>query len=189
MSSGSNILKEQLCKVCKALAWFFQEDTDLLDHDVNERSITHKIAEHLQKEYERLGYKVDCEYNREGHNVKRLNSLGIKSPCCSADDTDAVTVYPDIIVHKRGKRDNLLVIEVKKTNHCGTNKFDIKKLKAFTSDKQFRYKLGLFLVVDVSEKGRITMLWFTDGKVSQGPEVIKFSVPDCSDTDCFRRSN
>jgi hypothetical protein len=32
-----------------------------------------------------------------------------------ANDTAAITVFPDIIVHHRGLEDNLLVIEMKKT--------------------------------------------------------------------------
>ena len=37
-------------------------DKDLLDINVNERTITHKLAEYLQKHFPE--FNVDCEYNR-----------------------------------------------------------------------------------------------------------------------------
>lgn len=36
-------------------------DRDLLVMDVNERSISHKLAEHLAREFDE--WDVDCEYN------------------------------------------------------------------------------------------------------------------------------
>jgi hypothetical protein len=37
-------------------------DDFLLEKDVNERSITHKLAEYMQQEFK--DWDVDCEYNR-----------------------------------------------------------------------------------------------------------------------------
>ena len=39
--------------------------------------------------------------------------MGLSIPAASADDTNSVTVFPDIIVHRRGTAQNLLVVEVK----------------------------------------------------------------------------
>jgi hypothetical protein len=87
------------------------KDKDLLVFDVNERSITHKLALYLEQHFS--NWHIDCEYNRNMFDPKVIDlyprTVGI-------DDTNATTVYPDIIVHKRGTKNNLLVIEVKKVN-------------------------------------------------------------------------
>jgi hypothetical protein len=70
--------------------------------------MSHRIAIYLEQEM--LSYDVDCEYNRDGFDVKRLQ---LASCPTSADNDEAVTVFPDIIVHRRGNNDhNLLVVEI-----------------------------------------------------------------------------
>jgi hypothetical protein len=58
-------------------------------------------------------------------------------------------IVPDLIVHRVGKRENLLVVEVKKA----TNKDfdgDIRKLKGMTEQAgDYGYSVGLHLVIDV----------------------------------------
>ena len=44
-----------------ALNKLFERDAELLQNDVNERSITHKFAEYLESEFP--GWDVDWEYN------------------------------------------------------------------------------------------------------------------------------
>ena len=84
-------------------------DQHLLDADASERSLSHRLAVHLIPKFQH--YEIDCEYNRDGFSVKKLmlSERGVKD-----DELDAVTVFPDIIVHKRQTRANLLVIEAKK---------------------------------------------------------------------------
>ena len=134
-------------KLGNALREFLREDRKLLRIDANERSITHKLAEHLQGQFKNL--KVDCEYNRHGIDKKELSfALGITS----TDSEHAKTVYPDIIVHKRGRdSSNKLVIEVKKSNG-GKATHDKKKLLVFTRSRGgYEYQWGLFLEFDVGE--------------------------------------
>lgn len=118
------------------------KDNYLLKNDVNERSITHKLAEHLQYCFNNQ-YDVDCEYNR---NIKELNNskiirilqseLSKLQPNCIKKtiynenhyEYLDMSVFPDIIVHKRGEADeNLLIIEVKKSTSCTGNEYDYKK--------------------------------------------------------------
>jgi hypothetical protein len=73
---------EQLLRA--ALADFYHDDKYLLIHDVSERAITHKLAEHLKNhlppEFQRVRdeqgvdhvVSVDCEYNRNGDGPKYL---------------------------------------------------------------------------------------------------------------------
>lgn len=58
-------------KLEKSLKRLLKDDFFLLESDAHERSITHKLAEYLQDEFEE--WNVDCEYNRRGHGfVKKL---------------------------------------------------------------------------------------------------------------------
>ena len=160
-------------KVGNALREFFREDKNLLCLEANERSITHKFAEHLQRQFADLD--VDCEYNRRNDKTKRLP--------CKRDTTrtdclhHAKRVFPDIIVHKRGcDISNMLVIEVKKSNRRGVKR-DKSKLHRFTCpDGWYGYELGLLLVFYVgNQKGLKRAECFQDGEKT---------TPSCS---CCKR--
>ncbi len=51
--------EEVLQKVTTAIINLYRSDQELLEVDANERSITHKLAEHIQKEFPE--WNVDCE--------------------------------------------------------------------------------------------------------------------------------
>jgi hypothetical protein len=130
-----------------------KNDSFLLQNAVNERSVSHKLAEYLQSHFP--DWNVDCEYDRKGlDNPKILD--GIRE-CSERRRTDRV--IPDIIIHRRNSDDNLLVIEIadQANDPC-----DLKKLELFTSVRgQFRYRFGLFLRFD--DLGSPTLRWFKDG--------------------------
>jgi len=138
---------EILFHVKRALNILLKNDLWLLQSDANERSISHKLAEYLQQEFQ--DWNVDCEYNRDGLDPK---ALVFPSEQPTADDEHAKTVFPDIIVHHRNTLDNLLVIEMKKSSNPTSPDFDRQKLKAFV--KQKGYRLGLFIQVQVGDKPR-----------------------------------
>jgi hypothetical protein len=129
-------------RIIKAIVDLYRDDHDLFHVDANERSISHKLAVHLQKRFPY--WHVDCEYNRRGQETKRLV---LSFTNLAATDTEAKTVYPDIIVHRRGTRENLLVIEIKKQNGQEETR-DLVKLKAFKTDPNFAYQYGVFLRLD-----------------------------------------
>lgn len=146
------ILADVKQRVIAAVVALYRYDYELLDKNANERSITHKLAEHLQQEF--AYWHVDCEYNRQGSNIKRLLDLFNEiNEQIRPDDTNVRTVYPDIIIHRRGTQQNLIVIEVKKKNdnkkqndsQIGKDK---QKLKLFVEDSGYKYEHGLFLIVD-----------------------------------------
>lgn len=56
-------------------------------------------------------------------------------------------MYPDIIVHHRGKKENLLVIEVKKNATPSSKRKDVKKLQVYLESDNLRYEFGVFLNV------------------------------------------
>ncbi len=149
-----------LARIQRGICDFLREDTDLLTNDANERSISHKLAEHLQKYFNNL--KVDCEYNRHGNSVKRLRYS--RDSDIGADDLDVKTVFPDIIIHNRGiDQCNLVIIEIKKSNSSISGDTDEQKLRSFTED-EYKYQLGLFLVADVKNKRLIIKRAFRCGQ-------------------------
>ena len=114
-----------------------KKDQFLLEKDVNERSITHNLAQYLEEEFS--GWDVDCEYNRVGKELM-TKRLELRPEQFWTDDTHAQTVYPDIIVHQRGKEDeNLLVIEAKKKSNPSGIDRDESKLKAFAGQLGYEY--------------------------------------------------
>lgn len=160
-----NILEEALIKL-------YTKDSYLLEHNCQERSITHKLAEYLQVLLP--NYNVDCEYNLDIDNdnkrkqwisenvVKEIrneieeikNSLK-KDNWNLSEEIEKLckSFYPDIIVHKRGSNKyNMLVIEAKKGN-ANVN-LDIEKLKALTKQEgaiHYRYSLGAQIKFDIGE--------------------------------------
>lgn len=67
---------------------FIKEDYYLIEHDVNERSQTHKIAEYLQVFFS--CHNIDCEYNKNLDKCKEL------------DFSDIVASIRDFIENRRG---------------------------------------------------------------------------------------
>ena len=119
-------------------------DKKLLEIKVNERTITHKLAVYLQQNFPE--FNVDCEYNRFKDIVKKIK---LPNERINWNDTEAKTVFPDIIIHKRGiEEDNLLVIEVKKSSNDNSGDFDRIKLHAFLQEP-YNYAYGLFLRIDL----------------------------------------
>jgi len=109
-----DITKEEIeNKIQTSIGILFKKDAFLLLHAAHERSVTHKLAEYLQKEFP--DYHVDCEYNKHSKEVKKLlrkcsEKELEKRTCGKSSDR----IYPDIVVHIRGNDGkNLLVIEAK----------------------------------------------------------------------------
>ena len=125
--------------ILAALKMFLERDEDLLRVDANERSMTHRIAMYLQCELPE--WNVDCEYNRAEFEPKRLGHLGLNP---TAQDTEAQTVFPDIIAHiRRDPKRNYLVMEFKKSSREQGRDLDIRKLQEFR--RQLAYQFALFV--------------------------------------------
>lgn len=137
-----------------------EKDCWLLVKDLNEQSITHKLAEYIQSKIPDF-YNVDCEYNGDIDridNIKRLHilkdelwKLGLlrQKETELEEEFAKRIVYPDIIIHKRGtNKYNLCVIEVKKSTSQVPYDYDHLKLCYFTSKESgnnLNYQLGVFL--------------------------------------------
>ncbi len=101
--------------------------------------MTHKFAEYMQAKFPE--WDVDCEYNRY-QNVPKVLPTDEKVPL---DDENGRTVFPDIIVHRRNKRQNLLVIEAKKSLSPHYEE-DMKKLRLFKQPEPYGYLFAVFAV-------------------------------------------
>jgi hypothetical protein len=155
MYKGKNMESEMVKEaVNAALDKLLKLDRYLLSNDVNERSISHRLAIYLEPSFP--GWNIDCEYNRNHDNPKRLE---IPRRNVNSDDIQATTVFPDIIVHKRNTDQNLLVIEMKKTTSQEEDRYDLHKLEAFK--EQLGYKYSVFLKLKIEEKPGIdTLEWY-----------------------------
>ena len=135
-------------KLREALKCLLSDDSYLLENDVNERSISHRLAMYLQRLFD--SWHVDCEYNKNHDITKKLGSY---PKTLEINDADAKTVYPDIIVHKRGTSENLVVIEVKKSTNNVNNNYDKQKLKAFKGELGYCYAVALTLRTGPARSG------------------------------------
>ena len=123
--------------IIDSLRQLYEHDIHLIKNDANERSITHRLAVYLEQHSLFHGWHIDCEYNRNQSDIKRLRRCSTaKVP---TDDLNAQTVYPDIIVHRRGTHNNLLVIEAKKSDAESSDK-DIEKLRRFQQQENLGYE-------------------------------------------------
>ena len=155
-------------RIKKTIKIFYKNDFFLIDKETNERSITHKLAEYIQREFPE--YHVDCEYNRMKKDRDMTSDeyfskkLDLPKKQTDSYDIEATTVYPDIIIHRRGNNnDNLLVIEVKKDikDRQEAENFDITKIKAYVKIKELNYNYGLFLKLFKNPKETLERLdWY-----------------------------
>lgn len=126
-----------------AISDFLNRDIYLLEINANERSISHRLAVYLEHYF--TNWEIDCEYNRNHDDTKRLE---LADRHTNDTDLNAVTVYPDIIVHRRATDENLLVIEMKKSNSNEDIEYDLIKLKGYKNE--LRYKCAVFLLFSVA---------------------------------------
>lgn len=136
-----------------ALEILLELDKFLLENDVHERTIAHRLAIYLEWLFPK--WHIDCEYNLHGIHIKELPDI---RDCDVDKKTDRV--LPDIIIHKRNSDKNLLVIEIKKDKESAC---DIKKLELFTKENgKYKYRLGLFIKFNKTNKP--LLIWFKDGR-------------------------
>ncbi len=133
----------------QALEEFYDKDKLLIKYKVAERALTHKLAEYLQKKFH--DYNVDCEYNKVGEGdpkrvmelISRMCQDGLCYGDCEQCRKNKCVIFPDIIVHHRGKDDNLLVIEAKTSWSNSGQGQDFKKLQALIDSGKYQYILGI----------------------------------------------
>jgi hypothetical protein len=135
-------MQTELNKLVGALGEFYARETHLLERDLGERALTHRLAVQVEKQFP--GWEVDCDYNRLGERTLRLP----KGTIVSTDDGNAKSIYPDIVVHQREIPNNLLAIEVRKATNHQPPEHDQHKLRALTDPHLwFAYRIGVLLTL------------------------------------------
>ena len=143
----------------QALDKLYQNDYSLISRKCCERSIVFRLGIYLENIFSKYSYNVDCEYNKKGLVPKELIGKRFN--------------YPDIIIHKReDNQNNILIVEVK-TSNSGQPKYfekDVYKLRGFTSEKDYLYKLGVHLYIDINF---CRVVWYENRKIQ---EYCKYNV-------------
>jgi hypothetical protein len=135
-------MQTELNKVVAALGEFFARETYLFEKDLGERTLAHRLAVQIEKQFP--GWEVDCDYDRLGERTLRLPHGTI----VSTDDHFGKSVYPDIVVHQRRIPNNLLAIEVRKAANRQPAEHDQQKLRALTDPHLwFAYRIGVDLTL------------------------------------------
>lgn len=160
--------------IIRSLNRLLKYDHYLLENDVNERSVTHKLAEYLSLEF--YNWNVDCEFNKMFKDPKiityfeslisenifpeepqrsrdRVTESGeifydvLQKKIVTQESVIIKRIFPDIIVHLRGSSSNLLVIELKKSTNKSSSErnWDMIKLKNMTQNPPFNYRFGAFI--------------------------------------------
>ncbi len=140
--------------VASALEQLYADDYDLIEREINERSIVSRFGRYLESLLQPSEYgtlDLDVEYNRNGQGPKRTKKF-------------INGVYPDLILHERGtNRRNILVIEFKTPWNQGDGE-DVQKLQELTDESQvYGYDLGLAVVLGRS-LDETTITEVTNGK-------------------------
>ena len=117
-------------------------DKELAYADPSERAIVARLGALLRGKYQ--GWSIDLEWSRREDLIKRLRYRLSDEELIGKD-----AIVPDLIVHRVGKKENLLVVEIKKVTNRDFDG-DIWKLKGMTElTGDYAYSVGLHLVIDV----------------------------------------
>ena len=135
-------MQTELNKVIAAVEEFYAQETLLLERDLGERTLTHRLAVYVERQLP--GWQVDCNYDRLGERTLRLP----RGSGSSTDDHLGKSIYPDIVVHQRDIPNNLLAIELRKDSNHQPLDHDQRKLQALTDPNVwFAYAIGVLVIV------------------------------------------
>jgi len=161
------------------------------------------LALYLWNEFNCCGYDVDCEYNRNLNPESSIDEIcetydnlkkrifdcklveGLERP--DATDTTGITVFPDIIIHKRCSKNNLIAIEVKKiTSSKIADSFDSMKLNEYVMGDKLKYNYSLFIKIitltksdlEKFEEGSSVKIGIKCVELRNETRIIDWHVPD-----------
>ena len=164
------IIKEVLELVDMSLNKLYEKDKYLIQNNSTERNIVFHFSRYFSNFFDKKYTKiydelsVDCEYDRDDSDKKKILD----------DNKNEKNIYPDFILHKRGKNSNknILVIEFKMYDNTdqGELQRDIIKLKKLTDpNANFKYKLGLHIIIG-KEREEVKIVKYVDGKKVENKE-------------------
>ena len=156
MNASADIKLHITKSIETALGELHKHDIFLLEKDVAERALTHRLAVYLENKFP--DWHIDCEYNRqdEGHNSKKLQAFIQENQEKEKErnaNGDGSYVFPDIIIHKRGEKgpkNNLLVIEAKK-NTANPKQIHLDKEKLSLYKDEIEYQFAILVTFNVKK--------------------------------------
>ena len=167
----------------KELFWaansaFLEKHVILLNRELSERCLCGALMCELNKQLEKNdcnNYYADIEFNRAFENtINNVKQL-------SDEEGTPKRVFPDIIVHSRGKvtPDNLLALEMKKsTARREAKERDKNRLNLLTSSYPYKYKLGVYYEIDHKSRQILIEFYKTGRKISTDSRVIEYKITD-----------
>lgn len=155
-------MQAELSKLVTAVEDFCDHDAFLLEKDLGERTLTHRLAVHVERRFP--GWQVDCDYSRLGERMLRLP----RGTIVSTDDTLGKSIYPDVVVHQRAIPLNLLAIELRKAANHQPLAHDQDKLKALT-DPHLWFAFATGVLLTLASKSRLSCEVYTGGRID--PEL------------------
>jgi len=157
-------MQTALNKVIAALQDFYAQERFLLERDLGERTLTHRLAVYVERQF--AGWQVDCNYDRLGERTLRLPH----GSTVSSDDHLGKSIYPDIVVHQRDIPNNLLAIELRKERNHQPIEHDQHKLRALTDPLVwFAYEIGVLVIV--GRNGVASSEVYAGGAIERGASL------------------
>ena len=157
----------ELDKIIAALKAFYAREVFLFEHDLGERTLTHRLAVQIERQFP--DFEVDCEFDRLGPRTLNMPRGSI----VSTDDHLAKSIYPDIVVHRRSIPDNLIAIEVRKAGNHQPVEHDRQKLRALT-DPHVWFAYGIGVLLTLGKNNAASMEIYASGK--HDPEMSGLSA-------------
>ena len=152
----------------KAKEKFLKEEKEIIEININERTLSARLMFHLQTlllseiyQEKYKNYFVDCEYNKSEENTKKI-------PKDYRDLDKDKSIYPDVILHQRKKKKNLIIIEMKKTESSdedgkNENRDRLEFLTRPKSENENQYTLGIYFEIGIISNNHI-IEFFVKGK-------------------------
>jgi hypothetical protein len=169
-------MEELKKRVSICMSNLFEQDFHLIREDLHERTISSTLAYYLKHVFP--SYNVDCEYNGNIDNQYRRKAVNMYLQGRQIKfDENVHSVYPDIIIHKRGRNDkNRLLIEIKKSTNRYSN-FDKEKLVFFTHPErntEYLYDYGCFVKIFTGNANmkRYSITWYHEGQIIRQKEIF-----------------
>lgn len=172
-----------------AIKSFNEKEQYLIENTLSERCICSRFALYITNELIKQkysGYVADVEYNRNA--AKNGEQTDENKKIIYENDNKEIASVPterphlitvDLIVHKRGNSsNNLICIEMKKSTNKKGFQSDRVRLKYLTSHKDFRYQLGVMIVINMpdkkkNEKGFLEIESIAEKGIIKSPEICE----------------
>jgi hypothetical protein len=145
-------------KIRNALNTFYKNDSFLLENNLCERCLVHRIAVYLENE-RFPGYFIDCEYNKSFFDKKSVPKIA----------SNLNGNYIDIIITKRDDNyiHDLICFEIKKYDNYHKRNKDRENLEILTKGNLFWYDYGFYIILGKSKEKTKIKVYIKGNKIDE----------------------